>query len=104
MHVDAATEAAIATLRAAGAEVVDVEVPGYEKWGDAEYQVLLYEFKDGLDRYLATAVDSPASLEALVAWNQAHADAAMPFFGQEIFTQAQAKGALTDQAYLEARD
>src|SRR5690606_7492112 len=101
--VDAMTEAAIATMKAAGAEVVDVEVPGYEKWGDAEYQVLLYEFKDGLDKYLAGAVDSPQTLEALIAWNREHAAEAMPFFGQEIFEQAQAKGPLTDKAYLEAK-
>ena len=102
--VDAATEAAIAAMKAAGAEVVDVEVPAYEKWGDAEYQVLLYEFKDGLNAYLASAVDSPKTLEALIAWNQAHADTAMPFFGQEIFEQAQAKGPLTEQAYLDAKE
>ncbi len=101
--VDAMTEAAIATMKAAGAEVVDVEVPGYEKWGDAEYQVLLYEFKDGLNKYLAGAVDSPQTLEALIAWNREHAAEAMPFFGQEIFEQAQAKGPLTDKAYLEAK-
>ncbi|TAK40218.1 MAG: amidase [Lysobacteraceae bacterium] len=101
--VDAATEAAIATMKAAGAEVLDVEVPGYEKWGDDEYAVLLYEFKDGLNRYLAGAVDSPKTLEALIAWNQAHAAEAMPIFGQEIFEQAQAKGPLTEQAYLDAK-
>src|SRR5690606_1247786 len=43
--VDAATEAALDTLRAAGAEVVDIEVPGYDDWNGAEYAVLLYEFK-----------------------------------------------------------
>lgn len=102
--VDAMTEAAIATLKAAGAEVVDVDVVGYDKWNDAEYQVLLYEFKDGLNAYLAQANAAPASLEALIAWNTAHAAEAMPIFGQEIFEQAQAKGPLTEKAYLEARD
>ena len=102
--VDAATEAAIATMKAAGAEVVDVEVAGYDKWNDAEYQVLLYEFKDGLNAYLANANAAPASLEALIAWNTAHAAEAMPIFGQEIFEQAQAKGPLSEKAYTEARD
>ena len=45
-----------------------------------------------------------ASLEALIAWNKAHAEQVMPFFGQELFEQAQAKGPLTDAAYLKARD
>lgn len=102
--VDAATEAAIATMKAAGADVVDVEVSAYDKWNDAEYQVLLYEFKDGLNAYLAHANAAPASLEALIAWNSAHAAEAMPLFGQEILVQAQAKGPLTDKAYIEARD
>jgi amidase len=101
--VDAMAAAAIATLRAAGAEVVDVDVPGYDKWNDAEYQVLLYEFKHGLNAYLAQADAAPASMEALIAWNTAHAAEAMPIFGQEIFEQAQAKGPLTERAYLEAR-
>jgi amidase len=102
--VDAATEHAIAAMKAAGAEVVDAEVAGYDKWGDAEYSVLLYEFKDGLDAYLADAVDSPKSLEALIAWDKAHAAEAMPTFGQEIFEQAQAKGTLADKDYLEAKE
>ena len=101
--VDAATEAAIATLRAAGAEVVDVEVPGYDDWNEAEYTVLLYEFKEGLNAYLAHSGNGPGSLADLIAWNKAHADTAMPLFGQEIFEAAQAKGPLTDKAYLEAK-
>ena len=102
--VDAATERAIAAIKAAGAEVIDVEVPGYDEWNGAEYQVLLYEFKDGLNAYLQGSGAPHASLEDLIAWNKANADKAMPFFGQEIFEQAQAKGPLTDAAYIEARD
>src|SRR5690606_31381128 len=49
--VDAATDAALETLRKAGATVVDVEVAGYGDWNEAEYAVLLYEFKHGLDAY-----------------------------------------------------
>jgi len=102
--VDAATGRAIAAIKAAGAEVIDVEVPDYDEWNGAEYQVLLYEFKDGLNAYLQGSGAPHASLEALIAWNKANADKAMPFFGQEIFEQAQAKGPLTDAAYIEARD
>ena len=101
--VDAATEAALETLRQAGATVVDVEVAGYDDWNEAEYAVLLYEFKDGLDAYLARASDGPGSLAELIEWNKANADRAMPLFGQEIFEAAQAKGPLTEQAYLDAR-
>ena len=102
--VDAATERAIETLRDAGAEVVDpVEIATWRQWGGAEFEVLLYEFKDGLDTYLADSGAPVVSLEALVAWNRDNADRAMPFFDQELFEQALAKGPLTEPAYLEAR-
>ena len=103
-EVDASTLKAVEAIKAAGGEVVDVKVPGYNAWGDAEFDVLLYEFKDGLNAYLKKAGATQATLEALIAWNKAHAADAMPFFGQEIFEQAQAKGPLTDAAYLKARD
>ncbi len=102
--VDAAMEKSIAALKAAGAVVEDVKVPGYDKWGDAEFELLLYEFKDGLDAYLKAAGTTPASLTSLIAWNTAHQADAMPFFGQEIFDKAAAKGPLTDAAYVKARD
>jgi amidase len=102
--VDAATDAAIAALKAKGAEVIDVKIAGYNSWNDAEFTVLLYEFKDGLNTYLQTSGAPHASLEALIAYNKANAQQVMPFFDQEIFEQAQAKGPLTDAAYLKARD
>lgn len=101
--VDAAMARAIATLTAAGATVVDVRIPTYNRWNDAENDVLLYEFKDGVNAYLQQSASPHKSLEALIAWNGANADQAMPFFGQELFEQAQAKGPLTDAAYLRAK-
>jgi amidase len=102
--VDAATEKSIAALKAAGAEVIDVKIDTYDKWNAPEYEVLLYEFKDGLNTYLKNAGSPHASLEALIAWNKANADKAMPIFGQEIFELAQSKGPLTDPAYIKARN
>jgi amidase len=102
--VDAATEAAIAAMKAQGAELVDVKIAGYNSWNDAEFTVLLYEFKDGLNSYLKASGAPHASLEALIAYNKSNAQQVMPFFGQEIFEQAQAKGPLTDAAYVKARD
>ena len=102
--VDAATEAALAALKAKGATLVDVKIAGYNAWSDAEFTVLLYEFKDGLNSYLKTSGAPHASLEALIAYNKSNAQQVMPFFSQEIFEQAQAKGSLTDAAYLKARD
>ena len=102
--VDAMTESSIAALKAAGAEVIDVQIDTWDKWNEPEFEVLLYEFKDGLNAYLKNSGAPHASLQALIDWNAANADAAMPFFGQEIFLKAQAKGPLTDAAYLKARD
>jgi amidase len=101
--VDASTERAIATIKKAGGEVVDVTIATYNKWSDAENTVLNYEFKDGLNAYLKAAGSPQGSLEALIAWNKAHAAETMPFFGQEQFEQAQQKGPLTDTAYVKAR-
>jgi amidase len=102
--VDAAVERAVEAMTKAGAEIIDVKVPTYNDWNDAEFTVLLYEFKDGLNTYLKNSGAPHASLEALIAWNKANADRVMPIFGQEIFEQAQAKGPLSDAAYLKARD
>jgi len=102
--VDAAMERAIAAMKARGADLVDVKMGTYNAWNDTEFNVLLYEFKDGLNTYLKTSGAPHASLEALIAFNKTNADRVMPFFGQEIFEQAQAKGPLTDAAYRKARD
>jgi amidase len=101
--VDAAMERAVATLKAQGAEVVDVKLATWGKWDGPEFDVLLYEFKDGLNRYLAGAGAAQGSLEALIAWNKAHAKEAMPFFDQEVFLKSQEKAPLTDPAYKKAR-
>ena len=101
--VDAATERAVAALKAAGAEVIDVKLATDGQWDKLELEVLLYEFKDGLNTYLKNSGSVHGSLEALIAWNKANAAKAMPIFGQEIFEQAQAKGPLTDAAYLKAK-
>ena len=53
--------------------VVDVKMPTYDKWDDPEFEVLLYEFKDGLNAYLKSAGSPHASLKALIDWNTAHA-------------------------------
>ena len=101
---DAAMERAITAMKAAGATVVDAEIPTAGTWDDAEYQVLLYEFKAGLEAYLV-ASDAPIkTLAGLIEFNKANAATEMPYFGQEIFEQANAKGPLTEPAYLGARD
>ncbi len=105
-RVDTVLEDALAALKDGGAEIIDpanIDSMGREA-GDAEYEVLLYEFKEDLNRYLAgRGPDTgPRTLEDLIAFNQSHADEEMPYFGQEIFLKAQEKGPLSDKAYQEA--
>ncbi|MEY2853756.1 MAG: hypothetical protein RL030_888 [Pseudomonadota bacterium] len=102
--LDAATERAIATLKASGASVIDVKLTTWGKWDEPELTVLLYEFKDGLNTYLKANGSPQDSLQAVIDWNKANAAQVMPLFGQELFEQAQQKGPLTDPAYLKARD
>jgi amidase len=93
---------AIAAMRSVGAVLVDpAEIPTKGKFDDSEFEVLLYEFKAGLDAYL-TRPGSGArvkSLADLIAFNERNREREMPFFGQEIFLMAQKKGPLTTRAY-----
>ena len=103
--VDAQLERAIATLRARGAIVLDpVNIPTQGQFDSEEQTTLLYEFKDGLNRYLAQRGANPRSLAELIAYNDREKEREMPIFGQELFTTAQAKGALTTPEYVQARE
>ena len=95
-------DAAVDILRANGAEIVDPIELDTEGMGDAEYQVLLYEFKADLNAYLVASEAPLRSLADIIAFNEANAETVMPFFGQEIMELAQSKGPLTEPAYLEA--
>ncbi len=103
--VDRVIEAALATLRAQGAEVVDpANVPHVGEYDESELLVLLYELKADLADYLAgLGPKAPVrSLADVIAFNDAHAAREMPHFGQELFLKAQQQGPLSDTAYLEA--
>lgn len=93
-------------LRDLGAELVDpVNLATQDKFGDAEFEVLLYELKADLAAYLATRGDTVSvhSLRDVIDFNERHAERELAIFGQETFLKAEAKGPLTDPAYLEAR-
>mgnify|MGYP003734703917 CR=1 FL=1 len=104
--VDQMVEAAIATLKAKGAEVIDpAEIRTTGQLGASERVVMLYEFKADLNAYLATmpAAVPHRTLGRLIAFNESHRDLEMPYFGQEMFIASEARGPLTDQAYIDAR-
>lgn len=104
-EVDALLARAIETLRAQGATVLDpANIPTQGKFDSEEQTVLLYEFKDGLNRYLAQRGATPRTLAELIAYNSREQDREMPIFGQELLVSAQAKGALSTPGYVEARE
>ncbi|MDX1482105.1 MAG: amidase [Woeseiaceae bacterium] len=101
-YVEQTFSAAIETLRELGAVIVDDLEPDTDGLGDAEYEVLLYEFKADLADYFASADAPLRSLADIIEFNEANAEAVMPFFGQEHMLLAVEKGGLDDEAYREA--
>src|SRR5687767_11438672 len=77
---------ALEALRSAGATLIDpADIPTQGKIGDAEYQVLLYEFKDGVNKYLAgLGPEVPVrTLQNVIEFNERNREREMPHFGQE---------------------
>jgi amidase len=102
--VDAVIETALATLRAGGAVLVDPVELDTGAAEEAELAVLLHELKAALPSWLAEfAPHAPvATLAEVIAWNERHRADEMPWFGQELFEQAQHLGGLLDAGYLDA--
>jgi amidase len=103
-HVERVMKEALDALKQAGAVLVDpADMPTAGRYDEGEYEVLLYEFKEDIADYLATRPGiEPRALADLIRFNEAHRDREMPWFGQEIFLQAQEKGPLTSRAYRKA--
>jgi len=100
--VDNLFEESIELLRSKGAEIVDqIEIETADM-DDAEYEVLLYEFKTDLNKYLEQSGAPVESLAEIIEFNKANSDSVMPIFGQEILLKSEDKGPLTDSEYLEA--
>lgn len=103
-NADRVLEKSIALMKAQGAIIVDpVKLPHLAELGDPEITVLLYDFKHDINAYLATRQGlSVKTLADLIAFNRTHASEEMPWFGQELFEQAEEKGPLGDKAYTDA--
>lgn len=96
-------KAAIDVLKKQGATVVEIELrKELRETGSAEFTVLQYEFKDGLNRYLSKANARVKSLADVIAFNRQNQAKAMPFFKQETLESSEAKGDLTSKEYTEA--
>jgi amidase len=106
-YMDRATMTALQVIRAAGAQVIDLgEMPRLAELNPARLEVMLYEMKAGINAYLAElGPDSPMkTLADVIAFNDDRWSVEQPLFGQQYFMRAQAKGPLTERAYLEARE
>jgi amidase len=104
--VDKLCEDALKLMKERGAIIVDpADADGMWQFGDAEMEVLLYEFKADLNAYLRGL--GPAApvktLDEIIAFNERNAEREMQHFGQELFLRAAKKGPLTDKTYLAAR-
>ncbi len=88
-------------IRDAGATLVDVDFPA-NQLNTERLDVLLYEFKANLNKYLSARGSKYKTLEDLIKFNDENKEKELKLFGQELFTSAQAKGDLTDKTYLDA--
>ena len=101
--VAALLKEAVAALKAQGATIVEVELNKLvNPLGEAEFDVLLYEFKEGVNKYLAGAGATVRNLADVIAYNKAHAAEAMPFFQQETLIKAEATDGLNSAKYKAA--
>jgi len=103
--VDKVMNDCIDIIKKRGAIVIDpADIPTQGKFDDSELEVLLYEFKADLNSYLTSlGPRAPVkSLKEIIDFNEQYRDREMPYFGQDLFIKAQAKGPLTDKAYRDA--
>jgi len=101
-QVERLMKAALDVMKKGGAELIDIE--GFGKENAPEFEVLLYEFKADLNSYFA-GLDGKfreMDLKKLIQFNEQNRGTELAFFDQEIFHQAEARGPLTDSAYVKA--
>jgi len=98
---DRLAEAAIESMKAKGAVIVDpVEIPNVSRLDACEMDVMQYEFKADLNAYLAARPGARVStLAGLIAFNRQERAREMPFFGQDLFEDSEKKGPLTSPEY-----
>jgi amidase len=103
--VDKIMQEAIEEMRNAGATIVDpAPILRPARYEDTELEVMLYEFKADLTAYLAQLGPNVKvrTLKDLIDFNERNREKEMPYFGQELFVRAEAKGPLTSAAYRKA--
>jgi len=108
--VDALMEQSLDVMKKQGATLVDpADIPTLGKFDESELLVFMYELKADLNAYLARlgsgapVHDMPIrTLKDIIDFDERNRDKEMPYFGQDLFVKAEAKGPLTEKAYLDA--
>jgi len=103
--VDALMEEALATMKQQGATLVDpADIETFGKFDDTELLVFMYELKADLNAYLARlGPGAPVhNLQNIIEFNERNRQKEMPYFGQDLFVKAQAKGSLNEKEYIDA--
>lgn len=98
-------EYCVEVMKKLGADVIDpVDVPNFDKFGKTEHDVLYYEFKADLNKYLKTLSDGARvhSMDDVIKFNEENRDKVMPYFGQELMMTAAEKDSLSDKKYRDA--
>jgi amidase len=103
--VDALMEQSLDVMKKQGATLIDpADIETFGKFDDSELVVFMYELKADLNAYLARLGPSAPvhTLKGIIEFNEHNRDKEMPYFGQDLFLKAEAKGPLTDKAYVDA--
>ena len=103
--VDALMEQSLDVMKKQGATLIDpADIATFGKFDDTELVVFLYELKADLNAYLARlGPGAPVrTLKGIIDFNERNREKEMPYFGQDLFVKAQAKGPLTEKEYLDA--
>ncbi len=102
-YINALLDDAIKLLKKQGAVVIEIDyLDKINALGQAEFEILQYEFKDGLNNYLATANAKVKNLKEVIDFNTANEDKAMPYFKQETLESSNLKKGLDDKKYVDA--
>ena len=103
--VDALMEQALDVMKKQGATLVDpADIETFGKFDESELLVFMYELKTDLNAYLARlGPNAPVhTLKDVIEFNDRNRQKEMPYFGQDLFLKAEAKGPLTEKAYVDA--
>jgi amidase len=104
-EVDRLMNEAIEVMKRSGATIIDpVDLAQSKEYEDSELEVLLYEFKHDLNKYLSELGPRAPfrSLKEIIEFNEKNRSREMTYFAQELFLKAEAKGPLTSPDYLKA--